>query len=373
MLKLPMMAHLCRVVFPMAGLLALATPGCGSVVIENQGASSDSTASASTGTGGASAGAGSATGGSGGTSGAADCSAPQVTTLAAEQWDPVAIALDAANVYWVNGGALGDPLDLAHIFMVSKSGGAPIEIAATKGDPLLLAVDDTRVYWTVFDSTVLVDKGILYSIPKAGGPVVKVFASDPDILSLTMDEDRIYWLNGYGEVRSMSKAGGDSTLLAKGSENAHPGRIVLDQERVYWTTLSYHELASTPKYGGPTTVLEKVVPGLRGFVVDDARLFWRTESYDGVYVAPKSGESPVEIVHDDLDITRLEQSEPCLYWVTPITFDTLGEQLHAAPKSGGEPVVIYAAVNGGDFNVAADGSGVYWASRDAGTIQRATK
>ncbi len=92
-----------------------------------------------------------------------------------------------------------------------------------------------------------------------------------------------------------------------------------------------------------------------------------------MYAAPKSGEARVEVVHDDLGIMRLDQSGPCLYWVTPSTLATLGEQLHAAPKSGGEPVVIHAAVIGGQLNIAADGSGVYWASQDAGTIQRATK
>lgn len=352
---------------------AIFLAGCGSVVIEDPGASSDSTASASAGAGGASAGTASATGGTGGTSGNADCSAPQVTILAAEQWQPAAIALDAANVHWVNGGALGDPLDLAHIFMVPKSGGAPAEIAATKGDPVLIAVDDTRVYWTVFDFSAPMSKSILYSTPKAGGPVMKVLASETEVLSLAMDEDRLYWSNGLGEVRSMSKAGGDSTLLAKGADKYHPGRIALDQERVYWTTVGDQALASAPKHGGPSTVLEKVVPGLRGFAVDETRLFWRTETCGGVYAAPKSGEPRVEVVHDDLGVMRLDQSGPCLYWVTPITFDTMGEQLHAAPKSGGEPIVIHAAVIGGEFNIAADDAVVYWGDRMNGTISKATK
>lgn len=59
--------------------------------------------------------------------------------------------------------------------------------------------------------------------------------------------------------------------------------------------------------------------------------------------------------------------------LVPTTLQNSGEQVHAAPKSGGEPVVIHATTVGGAFLVAADESGVYWVSQDEGAVQRAAK
>lgn len=102
-------------------LLAIAAIGCGSVVVENPVASSDSTSDStgsggtSAGTGTASVGVGSAAGGAGGTGSAADCTAPKVTVVASKQWHPATIALDAGNVYWGNAGAPGESPPTAHV------------------------------------------------------------------------------------------------------------------------------------------------------------------------------------------------------------------------------------------------------------------
>ena len=104
--------------------------GCGSVVVDDRGASSESAASSSTGTGGASSGSGAASGGTGsassgtgGASGANDCTAPNVTLLASKQYHPSKIALDATSVYWANIGLKPGSYERAHIFSVPKSGG----------------------------------------------------------------------------------------------------------------------------------------------------------------------------------------------------------------------------------------------------------
>ena len=168
-----------RSAFPPVTLLAMVAAGCGSVVVESKGGSSESAGSTASGLGGASAGAGSASGGAGtasggtastGTGGPTDCSAPNVTLLVAGQARPVDIALDATSVYWVNNG--GDNDLQTHVFSMAKIGGGLKEIAAVPGTPFYLFVDDTYVYFSAVASVAgpKDDTSTLYAVPKGGGP-----------------------------------------------------------------------------------------------------------------------------------------------------------------------------------------------------------
>ena len=370
--------------YPAVVLLAIAAVGCGSVVVDDRGASSES----ATGSGGASAGSGapsSSTGSaSSGTGGSADCTAPKVTVLASKQWHPGAIALDAANVYWANAGAPGESSPITHVFSAPKAGGTPVEIATTKGSLYSVLVDDARVYWMVHDDTVPPGSGLIYAMPKAGGPVTKVFTSKSHYLfSLTMDEARFYWENGKGQIVSVSKSGGDTTVLAENAQSGQANGIVISQDSVYWKQVD-DTLMSTPKLGGASQAVTDlhVVDG--SFAVDDAHAFWVAGFTAGgvsgavVFSAPKSGGEPVEIVHDPDGAYDLHQFGPCLYWASsffspsPTSFGP-GWELRAAPKSGGAPIALFYQENSTIFHYAVDASGVYWVDRASGTVMKATK
>ena len=259
-----------------------------------------------------------------------------------------------------------------------------MEIAATKGALYSVLVDDTRVYWMVYDDTDPPGNGILYSMPKAGGPMTKAFTSKSHFLfSLTMDEDRFYWENGKGQIVSVSKSGGDTTVLAENAQSGQSKGIVLSQDRIYWRDLG-NTLMSTPKLGGASQSVTELGVAKGDFTVDDAQVFWAAEvkvgeeSLGAVLAAPKSGGNPVDILHDASFAYDLLPFGPCLYW--EISFFSSGPssigpgwELHAGAKSGGEPVVLFHQESSSNSYHAVDASGVYWADRDSGTVMKATK
>lgn len=361
-------------------LLAALAIGCGGiVVVDDRGASSEN--ASSTGVGGAFAGTGSSSGGSaaGGTGGAgapADCSAPKLTVLAENQVRPVDIAIDASNIYWVNFGGIDSGPSSAHVFALPKSGGTPAEIAVTEGEPYHLFVDDTHVYWDVVASEPpLTGHGILYGVPKAGGPVTKIFVGPTNLYSVTMDEARFYWENGEGKIMSLPKSGGTPTLVVEGAESGYLYKITVDEEHLYWRTPSPALLMSTPKSGGASKLLTGQLE-VGDVAVDAMRLFLnRYVSFPGdIFIVPKGGGGPAKLIHEPRGSYRLKQHGACLYWIVAPHLYPDNEEIHAAPKAGGEPVVIFqAGWAEDDYQFAVDASGVYSASQNFGVIMKATK
>jgi hypothetical protein len=60
----------------------------------------------------------------------------------------VALAVDAANLYWAEDGVSA----LGRILSVPLSGGTITTLAINQNDPLGIVVDDRSVYWANVDS-----------------------------------------------------------------------------------------------------------------------------------------------------------------------------------------------------------------------------
>src|SRR5690242_13609633 len=69
--------------------------------------------------------------------------APSPITMAAGQQYVGAIAVDATNVYWINGEANGTVMKCP----VDGCNGSPIALATGQAYPAGIAVDTTSVYW----------------------------------------------------------------------------------------------------------------------------------------------------------------------------------------------------------------------------------
>lgn len=361
-----------------AGFLAFGVSGCNSVVTDDR-ATSSANASSSSGAGGAFAGTGSAaggaaTGGTGGSSAPADCTAPTVIVLAKNQVRPMAIAVDATNVYWVSHGA--EKVDTTHVFSLPKSGGAPVEIASTVGVSHSVFVDAARVYW---DGSAA-EGGVphmarVYSVSKAGGVVGQFFDSKTVFHSVTMDEASVYWETEEGKIQSVSKSSSPPTLIVDASQPVDDYALAVDEAHVYWRKPGTTMLMSSPKLGGAPKALADHV-GIGDIAVDATQLFLPpyVAGTGDVFTMPKGGGTPVKIIDDPRLSYGLTSHGGCLYWGSMPLSAGDHEEIHAAPKTGGEPIVIFRA--DGDsavYHVAADESGVYSAEQISGTIAKAIK
>ena len=334
------------------GSLVLA-PGCASVVIDDRSVSSESVASSSTGVGGASSGSVSPSGGTasdssgtGGMSGANDCTAPNVTLLASEQYHPSKIALDATSVYWANIGVKPGSSEAAHIFSVPKSGGTPKEIATATGVVRALMADGTNVYWAGHELSLDAVYGSIYSVPKAGGPVTQLFTwKDKFFITIILDDQHFYWVDGAGVIRSLPTSGGDATVVAWGpAEKSVVNGLVVSQDRIYWRSKD-DLLRSASKLGGDAQAVTELSASAWIFTVDDERAYWVAqpegpgENPDTIYAKPKGGVGAVSIFQEADGAMELQHRGPCLYWRngidTPGVGFGFGWRLNVAKKSGG--------------------------------------
>jgi len=162
-------------------------------------------------------------------------------TLAIDQRDIVALAIDPANVYWKNGPS---------ILAVALGGGAIRTLCtlseATSGASFGMAVDATNVYWTGRNGSA----GTLLKVPVGGGTATTL-ASDPDTLSvLAIDATSVYF-TGSGGIEKVAIDGGATTTLAAGHSAVG---IAVDATSVYWTEQAGEDAGTLPVTSVPGEV-----------------------------------------------------------------------------------------------------------------------
>jgi hypothetical protein len=282
-----------------------------------------------------------------------DC---QPQTIAREEAEPDAIALDATHVYWTN----ADDEDGA-VRRQAKAGGAIETVASTAYPARGLTVDATPVYWTtqwhngvvarratsggaaetiVADSNgsqvVAVDAthaywyaGVggttgIWRAPRAGG-TPELFAADEDgqVYAIALDDDHAYWAHSDGFIRRRAKSGAGATEDLATAQH-RPGTLALDATHVYWTV-----------YGFPGAVRRRAKAG--GAVTDVAAEQWGA---DGLA----------------LDATHV-------YW-------TADYDVRRRPKAGGAIEVLGTTTGSPPGNLAVDADHVYWTTGLHGAVQR---
>jgi hypothetical protein len=110
------------------------------------------------------------------------------TTLAHDQQNPGAIALDDEDVFWIADavGGAGSAVNA-----VSKGGGAAPRVVATGPSPATaLAADGTHIYVGV--------SKLIQSAPVTGGPLVTLVPTPADPFDFTLVGGVLYWATSAG-------------------------------------------------------------------------------------------------------------------------------------------------------------------------------
>jgi hypothetical protein len=98
------------------------------------------------------------------------------------------------DIYWTNEGVSSTVMDR------SLAGGPPVTIASNQNDPLAVAVDATNVYW--LSST----PDALMKAPRAGGAVTEVAASPCAAqCAIAVSDASIYWI-ACGALMKIAKS-----------------------------------------------------------------------------------------------------------------------------------------------------------------------
>ncbi len=172
-----------------------------------------------------------------------------LTTLAANQDQPFAIATNGSSVVWTDEGNSGS------VMKVDVGGASPVTLASGESTPAAIAIDQANVYWVTIG-----DSKAVMTVPIAGGvPTMLAAATDP--WAIATDGATVYFTDG-DSILSVPRAGGTPTTLA--TNQPFPFVLVVDGTTLYWSTARGDgAILSMPKTGGTPTTLVLRRPGSR--------------------------------------------------------------------------------------------------------------
>jgi hypothetical protein len=304
-------------------------------------------------------------------------SGPPPTVLASDVPNPSYLVTDGTYLYWTDFVQTDAAAALGRVMKMPVAGGAEVTLATEPGlFPAGLAVDTANVYWV--DS-----QGTLYAAPLAGGAAVTL-ATGVGQSSIAADGQFVYVESALGAgVARVPVDGGTMTTLALPDAGLAPAGIAIDTANVYWPAPLGGAILAVPKAGGATiTLVSNGIAGAGAYVSatsyqnvvsDGTAVFWNR--YPGSS-SPSGGVLAVSVAG--------EGGAPSLLYdagsnATPFSVVTDGANVYfltagntpslvRAPADGSAAVLLatdqFAAGITGDPGptVAVDGVSVYWLS-----------
>ena len=186
--------------------------------------------------------------------------------LASDQGQPVAIAVDAANAYWVN----NEGVPLGVVMEGPLDGSGAITLAGQQSDPSGLAIDATYVYWTAYGD------GTVMRVPIAGGTPETLARDQKAPSAIAVDASAAYFLDGNGVLASVSLTGGDPKMLAR---HGFALTMTLSEGELFWNTQTGVWRTSTT--GRATKQIAASSPSPQGPIAVDATNVYWADALDG--------------------------------------------------------------------------------------------
>ena len=292
------------------------------------------------------------------------CTGPKCPVMLATDTDPsCCIALDGTYVYWVHfsGSAWS-------IMRVATGGGTPEPFERSEFIVSELAIQNNVLYWTA-------DDGIYRRDLAAGSPsatrIVKDSLSNSPIAT---DAANVYWgwsTFGGGEVRKAPLAGGTGVAVATGAQVV---QLASDGTNVYWTdygTSLNSKMMMAPVAGGTPTEIANGLTNAGDVKIEGTNVYWYDSSNlfgTKFWKAPLGGGTPVMVaLSPDFGVYEMAVDGTNIYWAA---VDTIAK----APIAGGAVIEVATGQTWAMY-IAVDANNIYWMNNDsdAGAIMKIAK
>jgi hypothetical protein len=295
------------------------------------------------------------------------------TPVASGLLDPVSLAVDDTDVYWISGG------DLSVMKTATAAPGALVTLALAQSNlgpdtVAALTVDTTDV---LFASTDIGGNLTLMSVPKSGSTDaaalqmarISIEPSTLDYLSIANDGQNAYVVDpGDSTLQVFPIAGGAVYSLASPSPN--PAQVTAAAGSVFfsasgsWTSQAFLNdgavLGAMPVDGGVPMPIATMQNQPGGVAVDGSTLYWTTVSGGTVMKAALPSGPAVLLAWGQADPTFIAVGGTYVYWSNPVE----GTVVKTA-KAGGGPAIVVGSGYSKPGPVAVDATSVYWV--DEGT------
>lgn len=288
----------------------------------------------------------------GGTCSAGQCS---VIPLATGQATPNALAVDASNVYFVNGGS-------GKLMRMGKDGSGLVDglAGATLTDPRALVTDGQRLVWSNYNPNAalklqranangsgIADVGDSFGTfagqlaisgatiawanqlgtnrvmraPASGGAAVVVATGAPAPSGVAVDATHVYWGTGPNNVlyRQPLAAAAPCAMGTNCPELGpiHATNLALDGTTLYFTQLGLGSVGKIAKAGGAVTAIATNQGSPQAIALDATHVYWSTSA--GIRRAALTAATPCdgascELVVDGASPTDMVLDDKAIYW-----------------------------------------------------------
>jgi hypothetical protein len=294
----------------------------------------------------------------------------QPVVLAANQLNPVALAIDDASVYWITSGSDGAVMRCA----LSGCGGNAEAYVIGQPNPNDIAVDDSFVYWS--------QSGAIHRATTRSGPVTSTFVQatiQTNYQALTVDGPDLFYIDQNGgtwEVGAAARADGGTRTIAT-PNNANGRALAASDGGIVWFAqgTSQPALYGCARDGTCTGSLWLEPVGDEGrLAIDSTHVYW---------TAPQSGElrrcatggctSADILAQGQPQPTSLAVRDDEVFFTSGADGGVLVLSCGATTGCGTRPKTL-ATVSGTPGGIAVDSNAVYWISGgDAGAILKVAR